>query len=255
MEKDTSIGGAGHRFPDTRHSAVLRARDQDPEVRARALELLLAIYWKPVYKHLRLGWKATNEEAKDWTQGFFTRFLEKELLERYDPARGSFRHYLRLTADSFVANERKAAGRQKRGGDLRFVSLDFESAEGELKQHPPSTEQSPEDLFEREWARSIFQLALIELERVLAEEGKTVHFRIFERYDLAPGEAEHRPSYQELARECALPVTQITNYLAATRRRFRRIVLDRLRDVTGSESEFRAEARRLLGGSAADGTP
>jgi hypothetical protein len=39
----------------------------------------------------------------------------------------------------------------------------------------------------------------------------------------------------------------VTNHLAAMRRQFRKIVLDRLRDLTSSEEEWEAEVARLLG--------
>jgi hypothetical protein len=45
----------------------------------------------------------------------------------------------------------------------------------------------------------------------------------------------------------SVPVTQVTNYLAWARREFRRIVLEELRELSGSEEEFRREARALLG--------
>ena len=78
------------------------------------------------------------------------------------------------------------------------------------------------------------------------ETGRQVHFALFERYDLdeKPGD---RPTYQALAGEFGIPVTQVTNYLAVARREFRRIVLQRLREVTATDAEFRAEARELLG--------
>ena len=234
-------------FPETRYSAVRLAQDADPEVRARGLDLLLAAYWKPVYKHLRHGSRASDEEAQDWTQGFFTRFLERDMLAAFDPRRGSFRNYLRLAADSFVSNERKAARRLKRGGDQRFVSLDWVGAEGELREHPPSPDLTPEEAFEREWARTLFQLALADLQADFDAAGKSTHLRLFERYDLAGDTVEPRPTYQDLAREFSLPVTQVTNFLAATRRRFRELTLERLRAITGSDAEFREEARRLLG--------
>jgi vacuolar-type H+-ATPase subunit H len=41
--------------------------------------------------------------------------------------------------------------------------------------------------------------------------------------------------------------TQVTNHLAWARREFRRLVLEALEEATGSEEEFRAEARQLLG--------
>ncbi|HEY7924248.1 MAG TPA: hypothetical protein VII62_13770, partial [Vicinamibacteria bacterium] len=55
------------------------------------------------------------------------------------------------------------------------------------------------------------------------------------------------PDYATLAREFALPVTQVTNHLAWARRELRRLVLERLRELTASEDEYRAEARGLLG--------
>jgi hypothetical protein len=40
----------------------------------------------------------------------------------------------------------------------------------------------------------------------------------------------------------------VTNHLAAMRRQFRVIVLERLRDLTSSDEEWEAEAAKLLGG-------
>ena len=47
--------------------------------------------------------------------------------------------------------------------------------------------------------------------------------------------------------EMHIPVTQVTNFLAFARREFRRIVLEKLREITTSDREFREEARSLLG--------
>ena len=60
-------------------------------------------------------------------------------------------------------------------------------------------------------------------------------------------DAARGPSYAELAREMGIPETQVTNHLAWARREFRRLVLEALEEATGSEEEFRAEARQLLG--------
>jgi len=39
----------------------------------------------------------------------------------------------------------------------------------------------------------------------------------------------------------------VTNYLAFARREFRRIALEKLREMTASEEEYRREARALFG--------
>ena len=247
MERDTDIGGGQGRFPPTQRSAVLRTRDPDPEVRSLAFGALVEGYWKPIYKYLRIKWRASNEEAKDLTQGFFTRAMEKGYFAKYDPTKASFRTYLRTCLDGFVANERKSASRIKRAGELKIVSLDFALVEGELKRHEPSDTADVEAFFHQEWVRGLFGSAVDRLRERCESRGKLRQFELFERYDLqAPSQGE-RLSYADLAREYDLPTTQVTNYLAYVRRQFRDIVLDTLREMTGSEEEFRSEARDLLG--------
>lgn len=236
-------------FPLTRRSVVIAisARDADPEVRRQAWEALVASYWRPVYKVLRVRWGLEREDAEDWTQDFFASALAKGTFERYDPAKARFRTYLRTCLDGFAANERKAARRLKRGGGQALLSLDFEGAEEELRRHGAGEGMDVEEYFHREWVRSLFGLVVEDLRQWAERTGKTVHFRLFERYDLEGTDAPERPSYAQLAAEHGLPVTQVTNYLAAVRRELRRLLLDRLRELTATDEEFRAEARLILG--------
>jgi RNA polymerase sigma factor (sigma-70 family) len=234
-------------FPLTRRSVVRAAASADPETRRRAFEALVAAYWRPVYKYLRFKWSAPAEDAEDLTQGFFARALEKGFFDRFDPSRSRFRTYLRTCLDGFVANERKSARRLKRGGGAEHVSLDFAGAEAELGRQGPPEGGDMEEYFHREWVRSLFGLAVEALRQRCVEAGKSVPFALFERYDLEGADAPTRSSYAELAREMGIPETQVTNHLAWARREFRRLVLEALEEATGSEEEFRAEARHLLG--------
>src|SRR5262245_39139903 len=118
-------------FPSTRLSVVERTRSGDEETRRVALAAIIDAYWKPAYKYLRLKWSLNADEAADLTQEFFASALEKEVVEKYDPARARFRTYLRLCLDGFASNARKAERRLKRGGGLTIVPRDFENAEGE----------------------------------------------------------------------------------------------------------------------------
>lgn len=248
MQDDTDIGGPHGQFPATRHSAVLAARSADATERRRAYEALIAAYWKPAYKYLRVKWHASNDEAKDLTQSFFAAAMEKRHFDRFDPQRAAFRTYLRTCLDGFVANERKARGRLKRGGGRPMLSLDYQAADDELRLAVAADAQGPEEFFHQEWVRSVFGLAVDALERWCGENGKQVHFALFRAYDLDEGMGAARPTYEELAARYELPVTQVTNFLALVRRRFRELVLERLRECTGSDEEFREEARSLLGG-------
>jgi RNA polymerase sigma factor (sigma-70 family) len=244
---------AGDQFPVTRWSVIDAVKSKDPDEQTRALDTLFAAYWKPVYKYVRLRWNRPAEDAQDITQGFFAELLERDLLAKYNPAKSKLRTYLRLCADSFVINQQKAANRQKRGGNATHVALDFQEAEGELAGATidPASIPSPdslEEFFEKEWVRSLFALAVEDLRQVCAERERDRTFRLFEDYDLS---GDPDISYDKLAAAYSIPVTDVTNALSWARREFRRIVLERLRELCGSDEEFHREARAVFGSDAA----
>ena len=172
--------------------------------------------------------------------------MEGNFFRSFDPQKARFRTFLRTCLDRFIANEEKAARRIKRGGRAEFLSLDFAIAEQEIARSFGTSTETPDERFEREWARSLFALALDALRDHLESEGKRIHFQLFERYYLGDEET----SYAALASEFALTATQVTNFLALARREFRRALLDRLRALTSSDEEFRREARSLFGADA-----
>src|SRR5687768_8867010 len=116
-------------FPLTRHSAVIALRSDDASERARSLDILAQAYWKPVYKHIRLKWRRSPEEAEDLTQAFFARVFERNVFERYERGRARFRAYLRVCLDRFIISEHEADQRIKRAGHTRLLSLDVQGAE------------------------------------------------------------------------------------------------------------------------------
>lgn len=234
MDPDTRIGGAAARFPDTRRTAVLRAGCEDEAVRRVAHQHILEAYWKPVYKYIRWKWRESNDAAKDLTQGFFTRALARDSFADWDPVQASFRTFLRLCVDRFVANEREFAGRRKRNA-AGTESVDEASAADPF---------DCDEYLHREWIRQVFALAVASLQDKYRARRREAAFRAFEMYDLAQ---DARPSYMEIAAVLNVPSTQVTNYLAAARRDLRRIVLDKLRELTATDREFRSEARAMLG--------
>ncbi len=247
MHEDTQLGGGDSRFPQTAHTAVLNTRSQDAGVRERAFGRLVQGYWKPIYKHLRIKWRLSNEQAKDSTQAFFAHVLEKGVFAKYEPGKAAFRTYVRMCLDAFVSNELKAGRRQKRGGGRAVLSLEFDAAEDELIRYGPQPATDPAALYEKEWIRTIFSAAVERTQARMTTEDKTVHFALFERYDLADEQTRKSLTYDQLAKDFDLSTSQVTNHLAAVRRVFRAFVLEEIRDMTGGEAEFESDARRLLG--------
>jgi RNA polymerase sigma factor (sigma-70 family) len=229
LDPDTAIGGPHDRFPSTQLSLLdAIAAGPAPE----ALDQVVALYWKPVYRFIRVKFRKSNEDAKDLTQGFFTKALDRDFFARFDPARASFRTYIRMAAERFCAGEYAAAHRQKRGGGVVFQPVEGQAI----------LTESAEKVFEREWQRQLFALALDDLRAYCEAQGKLLQLAIFESYDLTPGD---RPSYADLAERHGIAPTSVTNHLAWTRRMLRTFVDERLRGVTSGDRELREESRRL----------
>ena len=206
MDRDTDIGGGGGAFPETRMSVVRGAASDNTAERRHAWEQVASSYWRPVYKYIRLRWRASNEDAKDLTQSFFARAMEKRYFDVYDPARARFSTFVRVCLDRYLANEAEAASRLKRGGGRRVEDFD---------------EPAADDFFHREWLRAVFRESI----EALREKLDARRFALFERYDLADG--GDRPTYRQLAAQFGIKETDVTNHLAAARRELRRELAQR----------------------------
>lgn len=248
MAADFSTGQGGGRsqaFPPTRRSAVAAVGSDDPAERARSFDVLVRAYWKPVYKHVRLKWNRPAADAADLTQGFFARAFEKRWLKDYESDKALFRTYLKTCLDRYVMESLRDQSRQKRGGGAVRLSLDFDFAEEELARAGAPNAAALDAVFDAEWTRSLLASAVTALEALCAAENKPTYARVFRRYVLE-GDGP-RPSYAAIAAELGIAVSDVTNYLAWTRREFRRLVLEELREITATEDEWRSEARAVLG--------
>src|SRR5260370_11474592 len=85
-------------FTTSHWSVVLAAGQRDSSGSAAALEALCRAYWYPLYAYVRCrGYEATD--AKDLTQAFFARLLEKDYLRAVDRRKGKFRSFLLAALD------------------------------------------------------------------------------------------------------------------------------------------------------------
>jgi RNA polymerase sigma factor (sigma-70 family) len=236
-------------YPHTRVSLILAARQENSDVRRAAFDALISVYWRPVYARLRIKWRAQPADAEDLTQEFFARAMERGFFDSYDPAKARFRTFLRTCLDRFAANALRGERRLKRGGGGTILPLDAAGTEAELAASGGiGSEADADEWFDREWVRSLFAAAVAALRASSAGTPRAVRYQIFERYDLEPAGDQDRPTYRELANEFGLPVTQVTNHLAWARRALRRLVLEQVRMLSGSDAEFRDEAESLFGG-------
>src|SRR5262245_8385697 len=145
---------AGRWFASTHWSVVLAAQNGEAPGASEAFEQLCRTYWPPLYAFIRRqGYD--EAEAKDLTQEFFLRLIERDYLRHLRHRQGKFRSFLLTFLRHFLQEERGKACTQKRGGGRVPVSLDQMSEEG-LYLAEPVDHLSPDEVYERRWAQTVF---------------------------------------------------------------------------------------------------
>jgi len=241
----TSASDGPQTFPSTWWSQVLAAGDPSlPEHRER-LNALLRDYWKPVFAFIRASWRKPVEEARDLTQAFFARVLEKEYLGKLRPELGSFRGYLKTALRHFLVDAERAAEPRRPDGPILSLDLPLES----LEPVSPGPAESADDTYDRHWFGSLLEESIAELRRTLEEKGKGDYFALLSAYLIEPlsRKDDVRPTYRDMALRFGLAETDVRNRLTYCRVVLRRIVERRIQTYCSSADEVAQEWRMFLG--------
>ena len=140
-------------FPPTRWSLVIGAQNGNDEDRRCALSELCEIYWYPVYAYVRRR-GLSPADAEDATQGFFCELLVKDRVQLFSEEKGKLRAYLLSSVKNYLRDLGKKERAAKRGGGVKPLSLDVETAE-ERYAYEPAEFDTPEKLFEVRWALTV----------------------------------------------------------------------------------------------------
>jgi len=144
-------------FDSTHWTLVLAAGDRESPEAEAALATLCATYWHPVYAFVRRSGH-DEDTARDLTQAFFARLLEKNWVADAQRERGRFRTFLLTAVKHFLSNERNRERAVKRGGGTVLIPLEMEDGERSYRIEPVD-DVTPERLFERRWALSVLDEA------------------------------------------------------------------------------------------------
>jgi RNA polymerase sigma factor (sigma-70 family) len=204
-----------------------------------ALANLYEAYWYPLYAFLRArGYGA--EEAQDLVQAFFLHLLEKRALAAARATRGRFRSFLLASLKNFAANEHDRRFAMKRGGGAPILPLEIEGAEGRF-QLDPSTDETPDRLFDRQWALTLLDRVLTRLRDERADR-KPLQFERLKVY-LTGEDPDH--TYAEAAAALGMSEGAVKVAVYRLRRRFRECLRGEIAETVSSEEEIEDEIRHL----------
>jgi DNA-directed RNA polymerase specialized sigma24 family protein len=230
-----------HRFETTRWSVVRAAGGEHSSAARRALAELCETYWYPLYAYVRRqGHDA--DEAQDLTQSFFVLLLERHDVQGLDRSRGRFRAFLLASLRHFLLNEAVRRQALKRGGGRELLPLEFEVAEERYAREPADI-QTPETIFERRWALTLFDRVLQGLRSDWDAAGKGPEFNALKLSLMGELPAGH---YELLATERGWTVNATRVAVHRLRRRFRQRLREAIADTVLSDEAVDDEIRHLF---------
>jgi RNA polymerase sigma factor (sigma-70 family) len=229
------------RFATTHWTVVLAAGDSSSPEHEQALNGLCQAYWFPLYAYLRRCGHGSHE-AEDFTQGFFTKILERVGLRQADPTRGKFRSFLLASLKNFLADQHKHAAAQKRGGPREVISLNIDVAEKRYTREPDLC-LSPERLFEKSWALTVLKQAMNRLKAEYETEDKRQLFNHLKVYLTIGRKAV---TYKEVAAKLALTEGAVKVAVLRLRRRYGDLVRDEIAQTVSTAAQVDEEVRDLF---------
>ena len=221
-------------FLTTRWTRVCLAKEASEDGR-RALADLCAAYYEPVV--VFLGCKLRDAAAaRELSHAFFEQMLGGGRIQSADQSRGRFRSYLLGAVKHFVANERQAETRKKRGGGIEAATL--EEAEA-----VPDAGLSPDAAFERQWALTVLARAMKNLEGECAAGGRTDFFQAVK--PLLTGDAHHG-GQAEVAEACGMNIAALRMAVHRLRRKLRNLVKAEIADTLDNPALVQEEMQALF---------
>ena len=230
------------RFPTTRLSVVLAAvASGGPQSRA-ALDTLCQMYWPPLYAFIRRqGHDA--DTARDLTQAFIARLLEKGTLRQFQRDRGRFRTFLLACVKHFLANQRDLEHARKRGGGIAHISIDDTAALEKWARIEPTDDATPETIYERQWALEVLQQAMARLEEECGRDGSAGRFELLKAYLTREGDA---PAYREAGPELGLSENAVKVAVHRLRERFHHCLRAQVSLTVVDPADISDEIRYLI---------
>ena len=103
--------------------------------------------------------------------------------------------------------------------------------------------ETPDQAFDRSWARTILRQSIDEIRTTLTEAGRESCFQVFERYELS---SDSSASYEDVASELSLTRAQVKAYLTYTRLLLKRTLRSYVAETVVTEEDLYRELKELF---------
>lgn len=241
-ETDVNVSPNAGSSQGTLWSVVLAAGSTDSVIARPALQQLCSAYWYPLYAFARRQ-GFNSADAEDLTQGFFAGLIERNGLRGLDRAKGRFRSFLLASLRNHINNAREHNAAQKRGGGRELLSLDAAAAEEKFSLEPRDPADTPERSFDRQWAVTLLDRALVRLRAEFAADGRAAVFDLLQETlagDRVAG------GYAGIGAKLGMTEGAVKVAVHRLRQRYREVIREEVAATTATPADTEAELHELF---------
>lgn len=229
-------------FPTTHWSVVVNAGANSTSQARVALETLCRHYWYPLYAFVRRQGRS-HHEAEDCTQEFLARLLAADSVARVRREHGRFRTFLLTALRNFLTDDWRRAQREKRGGGRPPNAFDAQAADERFAREAADRALTPDQAFDRSWARDMMAATMEELHAEYAGNGRGALFEALAPLVWGHASAE---SAAQLAARLGLKEQTFTVALHRLRRRVGEKLRAAVAETVVDDAEIDNELRHLI---------
>ena len=212
------------KFGTTRWSLIQQAAryqtSQHHSQTESSIEEWVNQYRSAMYAFLRAR-KLSREDAEDCLQGFLSYLFEKNLLHKANKEKGKFRSFILGVLKNYVSNISRYKTAQKRGGGKEHIAIE----DSDFLQ---DSHTSPDEIFDREWAKSILSIVQDKLATQIDDE------ILLEFLSWNQGGR----SYQSAADEIGCSLSAFKSKVLRMRRLFQQLLKEEIAQTLSVSDEF-----------------
>jgi RNA polymerase sigma-70 factor (ECF subfamily) len=228
-------------FPTTHWSLIRSSASGNGAQADAALAELCRTYWFPIYSFIRVR-SQSADEAQDLAQEFFVHLLTRRHFASAQPEGGRFRSFLAASLKNFLSDQTERRSAQKRGGGVVMLPIDLTGAEERFR-HEPLHGETPERIFDRQWALALVNQTYDQLREALNREGRGTLFQHLQAF--LPGGSDPAAS-ANLPRELGMTESAIKVAIHRLRRRYRDLLRANVSHTLSDSADVDNEIRFLL---------
>lgn len=234
-------------FPTTHWTLIARLKSDDTSEARRALDEICTQYHYPLYCNIRRR-GLNHHDAEDALHDFLSKLLRKDSLEQVSAERGRLRGYLCVSLQRFLLGRQRTADarQQARNVSLETLPLSLEEAEQRyLKEHFTEAD-SPERIFERQWARELMSRVLRQLADNYQQRGKAQLFQTL-RPSLLAGGSMRGEDVTDMSARLGMTANNLRVANNRLLTKYRQILEHEVAQTVPSKEEVRSEIDYLMG--------